>query len=40
VLWSTAPSLAQAGALSPALAAWLPNVAFLLLGGGLAWRLR
>ncbi|WP_407571429.1 LptF/LptG family permease [Deinococcus altitudinis] len=40
VLWSTAPSLAQAGALSPATAAWLPNVAFLLLGGVLAWRLR
>lgn len=40
VLWSTAPSLAQAGALSPVLAAWLPNVVFLLLGGGLAWRLR
>ncbi|WP_424950793.1 LptF/LptG family permease [Deinococcus sp.] len=40
VLWSTMPSLAQAGALSPGLAAWLPNLAFLLLGGGLAWRLR
>ena len=40
VLWSTMPSLAQAGALSPGLAAWLPNVVFLLLGGGLAWRLR
>ena len=40
VLWSTMPSLAQAGALSPGVAAWLPNVVFLLLGGGLAWRLK
>ena len=40
VLWSTVPSLAQAGALSPGLAAWLPNLVFLLLGGGLAWRLK
>lgn len=40
VLWSTVPSLAQAGALSPTVAAWLPNAAFLLLGGALAWRLR
>ena len=40
VLWSTMPSLAQAGALSPGLAAWLPNLVFLLLGGGLAWRLK
>jgi len=40
VIWSTVPSLAQAGALTPALAAWLPNLVFLLIGGGLAWRLR
>ncbi len=40
VIWSTAPSLAQAGALSPDLAAWLPNLVFLLLGGALAWKVR
>jgi lipopolysaccharide export system permease protein len=40
VIWSTVPSLAQAGALSPDLAAWLPNTVFLLLGTALAWRLR
>ncbi|WP_189090145.1 LptF/LptG family permease [Deinococcus ruber] len=40
VLWSTAPELARTGAMSPTLAAWFPNVVFLLLGGGLAWRLR
>ncbi|GGJ83359.1 LptF/LptG family permease [Deinococcus aquiradiocola] len=40
VLWSTVPSLAQAGALSPTLAAWLPNLVFVALGAALAWRLR
>lgn len=39
-LWVTMPTLARAGALDPALAAWLPNAAFLLLAGALAWRLR
>jgi lipopolysaccharide export system permease protein len=40
VLWTTVPGLAGAGALNPMLAAWLPNLAFLLVAGGLAWRLR
>ncbi|MFC4424657.1 LptF/LptG family permease [Deinococcus navajonensis] len=40
VLWSTAPGLARAGAVDPMLAAWLPNLCFLLLAGVLAWRLR
>ncbi|ACO47361.1 LptF/LptG family permease [Deinococcus deserti] len=40
ILWSTAPQLARAGAMDPALAAWLPNLTFLLLAGVLAWRLR
>lgn len=40
VLWVTAPQLARAGALPPALAAWLPNVVFILLTAALAWRLR
>lgn len=40
VLWSTMPGLARAGALNPSLAAWLPNIAFALLAGALAWRLR
>ncbi|WP_328774671.1 LptF/LptG family permease [Deinococcus aquaedulcis] len=40
VLWTTVPGLARAGALSPALAAWLPNVVFVLLAAALAWRLR
>nr|WP_221283974.1 LptF/LptG family permease [Deinococcus humi] len=40
VLWTTMPGLAGAGALNPTLAAWIPNLAFLLLAGGLAWRLR
>ncbi|MBI0446339.1 LptF/LptG family permease [Deinococcus sp. DB0503] len=40
VLWTTAPQLARVGALPPTLAAWLPNLAFLLVAAGLAWRLR
>ncbi|WP_370519832.1 LptF/LptG family permease [Deinococcus sp. AJ005] len=40
VLWSTMPGLAGAGAIDPVLAAWVPNLAFLLLTGVLAWRLR
>ena len=40
ILWTTMPGLAGAGALNPTLAAWVPNLAFLLLAGGLAWRLR
>ncbi|WP_255578448.1 LptF/LptG family permease [Deinococcus sp. KSM4-11] len=40
VLWSTVPGLARAGAMNPTLAAWLPNLVFLLIGGALAWRLR
>ncbi len=40
VLWSTMPGLAGAGAVDPVLAAWVPNLAFLLLAGVLAWRLR
>ncbi|OOV14458.1 LptF/LptG family permease [Deinococcus sp. LM3] len=40
VLWSTVPGLATAGALNPALAAWLPNLTFMLLAAALAWRLR
>ncbi|MDV6375399.1 LptF/LptG family permease [Deinococcus arenicola] len=40
VLWTTVPGLAGAGALHPMLAAWLPNLAFLMLAGVLAWRLR
>lgn len=40
VLWTTMPGLARAGALHPTLAAWLPNLAFALLAGALAWRLR
>ena len=39
-LWITVPNLAKAGAFEPTLAAWLPNLAFLLLAGVLAWRLR
>jgi lipopolysaccharide export system permease protein len=39
-LWSTAPQLAGVGALSPVLAAWLPNLLFGLFGLSLAWRLR
>ncbi|MBZ9753045.1 LptF/LptG family permease [Deinococcus sp. HMF7604] len=39
-LWATVPGLARAGALDPALAAWLPNLAFLLLAAALTWRLR
>ncbi|WP_081851586.1 LptF/LptG family permease [Deinococcus sp. RL] len=39
-LWATAPQLARVGALPPALAAWLPNLFFLLVAGVLAWRLR
>lgn len=40
VLWSTVPGLARAGAMDPTLAAWLPNIVFVLIGGVLAWRLR
>lgn len=40
VLWTTAPGLARAGAMDPTLAAWLPNMVFLVLAGVLAWRLR
>ncbi|CAM3515732.1 LptF/LptG family permease [Deinococcus frigens] len=40
VLWTTMPGLAGAGAVNPGLAAWIPNLVFLLLAGGLAWRLR
>lgn len=40
VLWVTVPNLAKAGALNPTLAAWLPNLTFVLLGAPLAWRLR
>ena len=40
VLWSTAPELARTGAMSPTLAAWFPNLVFLIMGGVLAWRLR
>ncbi|WP_291431964.1 LptF/LptG family permease [Deinococcus sp.] len=40
ILWSTVPGLATAGALNPALAAWLPNLAFAMLAAALAWRLR
>jgi len=39
-LWNTAPQLAAVGALSPLLAAWLPNLVFALFGLALAWRLR
>ena len=39
-LYSTVPELARNGALSPTLAAWFPNLVFVLLGGVLAWRLR
>lgn len=40
VLWITMPGLARAGALNPTLAAWIPNIAFLLVTGVLAWRLK
>ncbi|WP_034386355.1 LptF/LptG family permease [Deinococcus sp. YIM 77859] len=40
VLWVSVPQLARVGALAPALAAWLPNLVFLLVAAGLAWRLR
>lgn len=40
VLWITMGPLARSGALSPELAAWVPSLAFALLGLGLAWRLR
>lgn len=40
VVWTTAPQLARAGAVEPVLAAWLPNLVFLLFAGLLAWRLR
>ncbi|WP_425145315.1 LptF/LptG family permease [Deinococcus sp.] len=39
-LYSTVPELARTGAMSPTLAAWFPNLVFLLLGGALVWRLR
>lgn len=40
VLWTTMPGLARAGALNPNLAAWIPNLVFLLVAGVLAWRLK
>jgi lipopolysaccharide export system permease protein len=40
VLWITAPQLARVGAVGPVLAAWLPNLAFVLVAAVLAWRLR
>ncbi|MFC4452533.1 LptF/LptG family permease [Deinococcus sonorensis] len=40
VLWSTVPQLAREGALTPDLAAWLPNLVFISLGLLLTWRLR
>ncbi|WP_371810010.1 LptF/LptG family permease [Deinococcus sp. JMULE3] len=40
VLWTTMPGLARAGAVQPDLAAWTPNLAFLILAAALAWRLR
>lgn len=39
-LWVSVPQLARAGAVAPTLAAWLPNLVFLLVAGLLAWRLR
>lgn len=39
-LWNTAPQLAAVGALTPLLAAWLPNLVFAVFGLALAWRLR
>ncbi|GAA4005021.1 LptF/LptG family permease [Deinococcus rubellus] len=39
-LWNTAPQLAAVGALTPLLAAWLPNLVFTVFGLVLAWRLR
>lgn len=40
VLWIGMPQLARAGAMAPTLAAWLPNLVFLLVTGLLVWRLR
>ncbi|EYB67076.1 permease YjgP/YjgQ [Deinococcus phoenicis] len=40
VLWVTVPQLARVGAVPPTLAAWLPNLAFVLVAALLAWRLR
>ena len=40
VLYFSVPPLARVGALAPALAAWLPNLVFLAVAAGLAWRLR
>ncbi|MFC6591751.1 LptF/LptG family permease [Deinococcus lacus] len=40
VPWTMAPQMAHVGALSPVLAAWLPNLIFVLLAALLAWRLR
>jgi len=39
-LWISVPPLARAGAVAPSLAAWLPNLVFLGVAAGLAWRLR
>lgn len=38
--WVLMPQLARTGAVSPVVAAWLPSALYLLLGLGLAWRLR
>lgn len=38
--WVLMPQLARTGAVSPVVAAWLPSTLYLLLGLGLAWRLR
>jgi len=40
VLWITVPQFARVGAVSPLLAAWLPNLVFLTVAAVLAWRLR
>ena len=39
-VWTTMPGLARAGAVQPDLAAWTPNLVFLILAAALAWRLR
>lgn len=41
VLWFyLMPQLARVGAVNPTLAAWTPSLLFLLIGTGLAWRLK
>lgn len=40
VIWTTVPQLARAGAIDPNLAAWIPNLVFLVVAVVLAWRLR